>query len=211
MGTESIIMEKQASVHEEEESELPSTPYYLAKFKLYETRSNFYMVGRDKSKRIWRILKIDRSEPSELIISEDPTLYSFQECCVLLKCIHEGNKNIGGLKFVSTCYGIVGFIKFLGPYYALLITERRKIGMVCGHAIYAVAKSKMIPIPHSTVQSNMDNPKNENRSFVHSACICKTYLVLVKRPNIQFILSFFFLFIPTLEPICYGFRSFFLT
>ncbi|KAL9256002.1 Phosphoinositide phosphatase SAC2-like protein [Drosera capensis] len=138
-------------------------PYYLSKFKLYETRANFYLVGRDKSKTTWRLLKIDRSEPSELVISEDPTIYSFRECCVLLRRIHEGNRRTGGLKFVSTCYGIVGFIKFLGPYYVLLITERRKVGMICGHAIYAISKSKMIPIPHSTMRPNLDSSKNENR------------------------------------------------
>lgn len=138
-------------------------PYHLIKFKLYETRSYFYMVGRDKGKKFWRVLKIDRSEPSELVLCEDPTVYSYRESCALLRQIHEGNRCTGGLKFVTTCYGIVGFIKFLGPYYMLLITERKKVGMICGHAIYAVSKSKMIRIPHSTVQSNMENSKNENR------------------------------------------------
>ena len=48
----------------------------------------------------------------------------------------------------------------------LLITKRRKIGTICGHAVYAITKSEMIPIPNSTVQSNMNYSKNENRSFV---------------------------------------------
>ncbi|XP_074294801.1 phosphoinositide phosphatase SAC2-like [Silene latifolia] len=146
-----------------EQRDQPPPSYYLAKFKLYETRSYFYMVGRDKSKRFWRVLKIDRLESSDLDICEDPTVYSDSECCALLKRIHEGNKHTGGLKFVSACYGIVGFIKFLGPYYMILITERRKVGMLCGHAIYGVAKSKMIQIPHPSVRSNFENSKNENR------------------------------------------------
>jgi hypothetical protein len=54
----------------------------------------------------------------------------------------------------------------------LLITKRRKIGAICGHTIYGIAKSEMIPIPNSTVQSKMADSKNENRSFVHSACKC---------------------------------------
>ncbi|KAK9756040.1 hypothetical protein RND81_01G069100 [Saponaria officinalis] len=149
------------SVHDEQTEISPC--YYLAKFKLYETRSYFYMVGRDKSKKFWRVLKIDRLESSDLVLCEDPTVYLYSECCALLRRIHEGNKNTGGLKIVTTCYGIVGFIRFLGPYYMILITERRKVGMLCGHAIYAVAKSKMIPIPHSTVRSNLGNSKNENR------------------------------------------------
>ncbi|KAI5594241.1 hypothetical protein POPTR_003G071300v4 [Populus trichocarpa] len=136
---------------------------YLQKFRLYETRSNFYMIGRDKNRTLCRVLKIDRLEPSELVVLEDSTTYSESECVDLLRRIHEGNKSTGGLKFVTICYGIVGFIKFLGPHYMLLITKRRKIGAICGHTVYSITKSEMIPIPNSTVQSNMTNSKNENR------------------------------------------------
>ncbi|KAJ1408292.1 SAC domain [Sesbania bispinosa] len=136
---------------------------YMQKFRLYETRSRFYMIGRDKNRTFWRVLKIDRLEPSELNIIEDSTVYSEIECCDLLRRIHEGNKSTGGLKFVTTCYGIIGFIKFLEPYYMLLITKRRKIGTICGHTIYAITKSEMVPIPHATVRSKMAYSKDENR------------------------------------------------
>lgn len=56
------------------------------------------------------MLKIDRSEPTELNITEDPTTYTEIECCDLLKRIHDGNKFTGGLRFVNTCYGIVGML-----------------------------------------------------------------------------------------------------
>lgn len=68
---------------------------------------------------------------------------------------------------------IIGFVKFLGPHYMLVITKRRKIGMIGGHAVYAVAKSEMIPVPNSTVHPDNAYSKNENRSFVHSVCKCK--------------------------------------
>lgn len=165
------------------DEQLQQTNAYLQKFRIYETRSNFYMIGRDKNRTFWRVLKIDRLDPSELNVREDSTAYSESECCDLLKRIHEGNTSTGGLKFVTTCYGIIGFVKFLGPYYMLLITKRRKIGAICGHTIYSIAKSEMIPIPNSTVRSNMANSKNENRSFVHSACKCKMSLVLLRRPK----------------------------
>uniref|UniRef100_A0A2P2MCG8 SAC domain-containing protein n=1 Tax=Rhizophora mucronata TaxID=61149 RepID=A0A2P2MCG8_RHIMU len=77
--------------------------------------------------------------------------------------IHEGNIATGGLEFVTTCYGIVGFIKFLGPYYMLLITRRRQIGAICGHGVYAISKSAMIPLPNSSVRSDISDSKNENR------------------------------------------------
>ncbi|BAT76922.1 hypothetical protein LR48_Vigan01g286800 [Vigna angularis] len=142
----------------------PPPPFNVCiqKFRLYETRSNFYMIGRDKTRTYWRVLKIDRLDPSELNLREDSTTYTESECSDLLRRIHEGNKSTGGLKFVTTCYGIVGFIKFLGPYYMVLITKRRQIGAICGHTVYGVSKSEMIPLPYSSVGSNI-NDKNENR------------------------------------------------
>ncbi|KAK4396800.1 Phosphoinositide phosphatase SAC4 [Sesamum angolense] len=136
---------------------------FMQKFRLYETRSKFYMVGRDKNRTYWKILKIDRLEPSELNIREDSTTYTERECSDLLRRIHEGNRATGGLKFVTTCYGIVGFIKFLGPYYMLLITKRRQIGAICGQNVYAISKTEIIPLPNPAVRSTMINYKNENR------------------------------------------------
>lgn len=66
------------------------------------------MIGRDKSRTYWRVLKIDRLDPSELNVREDPTTYTESECSELLGRIHEGNRSTGGLKLITTCYGIVG-------------------------------------------------------------------------------------------------------
>ncbi|KAI0495686.1 hypothetical protein KFK09_021989 [Dendrobium nobile] len=137
--------------------------FYLQKFKLYETRSKFYMIGWDKSRTIWRVLSLDRQEPSELNMQEDPTIYKKNECEDLLKRIDDGNRSSGGLRFVTQCYGIIGFVKFLGPYYLLLITKRRKIGSICGHTVYAISKSKMIAIPNSSVRHSMALSKHEDR------------------------------------------------
>jgi hypothetical protein len=54
------------------------------------------------------VLKIDRTECTELGVEEDPTIYTESECQELLWRIHEGNRLTGGLKFVTKCYGIVG-------------------------------------------------------------------------------------------------------
>lgn len=139
-----------------------SCPYLLEKFYLFQTTSNFYVFGRDKGRVHWRVLKIDRSEPSELLIHEDPTTYSSTECKNLLQGIKEGNKATGGCEFVTTCYGIVGFIRFSGPYYVILIIKRRKIGQICGHPIYAISEYKTVPIHHSTILSSMDDFERED-------------------------------------------------
>ncbi|XP_062216606.1 phosphoinositide phosphatase SAC2-like [Phragmites australis] len=136
---------------------------FLQKFRLYETRSKFYLIGRDKNRTLWRVLKIDRLESSELGIEEDPTSYTENECQELLLRIHEGNRLTDGLKFVTKCYGIVGFVKFLGPYYMVLITRRRKVGTICGHEIYSIGKTEMIAVPSVIVWPNVAYSRDENR------------------------------------------------
>ncbi|KAL6496444.1 hypothetical protein OROGR_029702 [Orobanche gracilis] len=125
-------------------SPLPRQGFFMQKFGLYETRSTFYIVGRDKSKTYWKVLKIDRSKPSELNIHEDSTTYTERECFDLLRRIREG------------------FIKFLGPYYMLLITQKRQIGVICGHIIYSVSKTEIFSLPDSAVRSSMEHYKSEN-------------------------------------------------
>lgn len=85
-----------------------------------------------------------------------------------------------------------GFIKFLGPYYMLLITKRRQIGVICGHTIYAVSKSEMISLSNSTVQSSITNSKNESRSLLASACYLALSLLLRTIFLMWFIFFFFF-------------------
>ncbi|KAF6139392.1 hypothetical protein GIB67_026234 [Kingdonia uniflora] len=135
----------------------------LEKFKLYETRARFYLIGSDRHKRFFRVLKIDRSEPSDLNISEDPVVYSQQEVKSLLQRISEGNRSTGGLTFVFKVFGIAGCIKFLESYYLILVTKRRQIGCVCGHAIYCIDDSQMITVPHVSIQTDVAHSKTELR------------------------------------------------
>ncbi|KAI3864775.1 hypothetical protein MKX03_034987 [Papaver bracteatum] len=143
---------------------------FLQKFRLYETKSKFYMVGRNKSKTVWRIMKIDRLAATELNIVEDSTTYSKDECIDLLTRLRAGNASTGGLRLVTTCYGIVGFVKFLGPYYMLLITKRKQIGTICGHVIYGISKSEMMQIPHPSVQTDMVFSKSEENRYKKLLC-----------------------------------------
>lgn len=66
------------------------------------------MIGSDRNKKFFRVLKIDRMETSDLNISEDPVVYPPQEVKSLLQRIAEGNRATGGLNFVAKVYGIVG-------------------------------------------------------------------------------------------------------
>lgn len=68
----------------------------------------FYMFGTDKGGTLWRVLKIDRSEPNVLTFFEDPYVYTEAERLDLLNRINEGNRSTGGLRLVTKCYGIIG-------------------------------------------------------------------------------------------------------
>ncbi|KAL5729842.1 Phosphoinositide phosphatase sac1 [Ranunculus cassubicifolius] len=145
------------------DQELDPNSSSLEKFKLYETRARYYLIGSDRNKRFFRVLKIDRSEPSELNISEDPVVYSQQEVKNLLQRISEGNRSTGGLVFVAKVYGIAGCIKFLESYYLILVTKRRQIGSICGHAIYSIEESQLITVPHVSIQTDVAHSKTELR------------------------------------------------
>ncbi|XP_076898917.1 phosphatidylinositol-3-phosphatase SAC1-like [Bidens hawaiensis] len=140
-----------------------TSSYSLEKFKLYETRARYYLIGSDRKKQFFRVLKIDRMEASDLNISEDPVVYPPQEVKSLLNRISEGNRATGGCGFVTKVRGIVGCIRFLEAYYLILVTKSKQIGSICGHAVYCIEDSHMITIPHISVQSDIAHSKTEQR------------------------------------------------
>ncbi|KAL1824923.1 hypothetical protein ACET3Z_011701 [Daucus carota] len=167
--------------------ELDPDSYSLQKFKLYETRARFYLIGSDRSKRSFRVLKIDRLETSDLNISEDPVVYSSQEVKSLLKRIDEGNRATGGLSVVAKAYGIAGCIKFLESYYLILVTKRRQIGCICGHEVYSIEESQIITIPHVSVQTDVAHSKTELRykKLLSSVDLTKDFFYSYTYPIMQ--------------------------
>ncbi|CAJ1978233.1 unnamed protein product [Sphenostylis stenocarpa] len=176
-----------AKVHPSVDPELDPDSYALEKFRLYETRARFYLIGSDRNKRFFRVLKIDRSEPSDLNISQDPVLYSSQEIKSLLQRIAEGNRATGGLTFVAKVFGIAGCIKFLESYYLILVTKRRQIGSICGHAIYSIKESQLITIPHISIQSDLAHSKTELRykKLLSSVDLTKDFFFSYTYPIMQ--------------------------
>ncbi|KAL6911596.1 hypothetical protein ACP4OV_000401 [Aristida adscensionis] len=135
----------------------------LQSFELYESESKLYILGTNSDKTLWRLLKIDRLEPSRLDIDECSTVYTQNEYPDLLKSLNEDHRLTGGVKFVTKFYGIIGFIKFLGPHYMLIITEQKKIGEIFGHPVYQVTKTSMVDLANSKARSSFQNSKDENR------------------------------------------------
>jgi len=173
-GAEPVIAEKEGSSDSEAESSSASEAAVaytqavksIQRIALYETKSRFYVVGSNNTQSTFRILKIDRTDQN-LNISDDKTLYTNREIRDLLTMIDVGNRSKVGQKMGSgltrtvSAFGIAGFVKFLEGYYIVLITKRRKVGLIGHHTIYKIEDTSMIYIPYETVSK--ENNYDEQR------------------------------------------------
>ena len=136
----------------------------MHKFSLYETAIYFYIVGGDLLDQSFRILKIERSESGHLSIQEDDIVYTKKETKQTLNAIDEGNRSSGGLKLKATFWGLLGFIRFTGPYYMLYVTKRSQVAMIGGHYVYQIDGTEMLPLtPAQSVRSKADKHPEEPR------------------------------------------------
>jgi len=121
--------------------------YKMHKFSLYETASRYYIVGGDVTERRYRMLKIDRTAgDNQLSMTDDSIIYSQREMNQLLDTIDHGNKGTGGMRLRCTTWGLLGFIKFTGPYYMMLITKKSTVAMIGGHYVYQIEGTELIPL-----------------------------------------------------------------
>lgn len=133
----------------------------MCRFSLYETSTRYYLVGADVMDRRFRILKIDRTaDAGNLNITEDEIVYTKKEMDQLLSAIEDGNKSAGGMKLKSTTWGLLGFIRFTGSYYMLLVTKRSQVAMIGGHYIYQIDRTELVPL--TTAQSSRFKTESRN-------------------------------------------------
>eukprot|EP00123_Amoebidium_parasiticum_P009413 comp19455_c1_seq1/m.22623 comp19455_c1_seq1/g.22623 ORF comp19455_c1_seq1/g.22623 comp19455_c1_seq1/m.22623 type:complete len:638 (-) comp19455_c1_seq1:1554-3467(-) len=140
---------------------LPPVTTSIQRIVLYETKTRFYVVGSTQDDVKFRVMKIDRTAPTELIISDDKIEYSKSEVQDLLATIHEGNKANGGLQLTQRAWGILGFIRFLEGYYIILITKRSRKAVIGGHYLYEIQDTKMVPIQAQSARG--DKQPSEQR------------------------------------------------
>lgn len=143
---------------------------HMHKFTLYETATRFYMVGINMAETRFRILKIDRtSESGDLGITEDDMVYTKREMVQLLDAIDDGNKSSGGLKQKSSAWALLGFIRFTGPYYMLLVTKRSQVAMLGGHNIYQIDDTELVPL--TTADSSRNKPEKQSEEERYKAIL----------------------------------------
>ncbi|KFY02639.1 hypothetical protein O988_02015 [Pseudogymnoascus sp. VKM F-3808] len=115
----------------------------MHKFTVYETATRYYLVGADIMDQKFRILKIDRnSDVGNLSVAEDDIVYTKKEMSELLSAVGDGNKSTGGMKLKCSTWGLLGFVRFTGTYYMLLITKRSQVALIGGHYVYQIDDSR---------------------------------------------------------------------
>ena len=73
--------------------------------------------------RRFRVLKVHRTEPKKLILSDDDRIYEGHEIKDILNMVDTGNrsktgqKTTGGLTKLRCAFGIAGFVRFHSGYY----------------------------------------------------------------------------------------------
>ncbi|XP_076766881.1 polyphosphoinositide phosphatase FIG4 isoform X2 [Xylocopa sonorina] len=89
----------------------------IQKIALYETKSRFYLMGSNNTLTRFRVLKIDRTEPKELVVVDDKREYTQDEIKDLVNMIDMGNRtragqrnNVGGVARIVSAFGIIGSI-----------------------------------------------------------------------------------------------------
>ncbi|CAE6359255.1 unnamed protein product [Rhizoctonia solani] len=140
----------------------PNTPrpLILNKFLLYENKRKLYVVATGASDSRYRMLRIDRAAPEELVVTEDEAVYTEREIADVLRMIENGNKVSGGLNKVQEFHGIVGFVRFTAGWYIVLITKRSVRALMGGHYIYHCEDTSIYKICPTM---KVDNPSEEAR------------------------------------------------
>ena len=140
----------------------------MHKFSLYETATRYYIVGADVMDKRFRILKIDRtSDTGTLSIAEDDIVYTKKEMSQLLNAVDDGNKATGGIKLRCSTWGLLGFIRFTGAYYMLIITKRSQVAMIGGHFVYQIDGTDLVPLtPGSGSRFKPDLKNSEEARFL---------------------------------------------
>ena len=150
----------------------------MHKFSLYETASRFFLVGGDLTDRKFRILKIDRSaDADELNIAEDDIVYTKKEMNALLNAVDDGNKSSGGLRLRCSTWGLLGFIRFTGAYYMLIITKRSQVAIIGGHYVYQVDGTDLITLAptNSSRIKNLDVEEGRFVSILHNLDLSRSF------------------------------------
>ncbi|XP_056842771.1 phosphoinositide phosphatase SAC4 [Raphanus sativus] len=120
----------------------------MQEFKLFETQSNFYMIGWSGN-RVYRVLKIDRFDASEITL-KIPLPIPKKNATSCLNGYTKTTRPQAASNWSVSVMASLGSLSF-GDH------------TTCGHRVYEVSKSEIISLRNSCVLSNIANSRDENR------------------------------------------------
>lgn len=139
-------------------------------------QQTLYIIGSNNTQTKFRQLKVDRTEPTELMVIDDKIEYSPKEIKAVIDKIEGRSSNLSGksptfgsnhgsystrVKPKASAHGLVGFVRLLEGYYLILITKRRKVAQIGYHTIYKVDDTSLIYIPND--DSDKTKSKDEQK------------------------------------------------
>ncbi|VDN00841.1 unnamed protein product [Thelazia callipaeda] len=138
---------------------------------VFETSTNFYIVGSDVEKTRFRLLKISRKETQNLNIVEVEQDYTKEDVMKFLSTSPEGNPIVlvqnkrqslgvdrwkGLIERASNAFGLLGAVRFLEGYYLLIVTKARVVATIGYHEIYKIEEVALISLASEGIAA--DNP-----------------------------------------------------
>ncbi|KAJ9663717.1 phosphatidylinositol-3,5-bisphosphate 5-phosphatase [Neophaeococcomyces mojaviensis] len=138
----------------------------MHRFTLYETQSHYYIIGSDILRKSYRILKISRTaDDGELDIIEDEIVYTHRETQQIVNAIDEGNRATGGLKTrTGEFWGLLGFVRFTGSYYMVIVSKRSHVAVLGGHYIDKIDGTEMVQLTTAlAAKTRTEKHLEENR------------------------------------------------
>lgn len=149
----------------------------LSKFTLYETSTNFYIVGSNARETRFRILVIDTSD-EEIDIKEHRAAsvhMSRSEVIDFLGRVEKEDGDDGFLIKQITGWALLGLARFTGPYYLSLITKCSVVAFLGGHYIYHVDETKLVPLAHNYKTPDRKSPEARLLNTFHQLDLSKTF------------------------------------
>ncbi|KAL1117128.1 hypothetical protein AAG570_004456, partial [Ranatra chinensis] len=110
-----------------------------------------FIVGSNNKQTSFRILKLDRTEPKELVVVDDGAEYTKYQIQNFVSKIDTNRIRGTGAKCVSA-FGILGFVRFLEGYYLILVTKRMRVAAIGLHFIYKIEQTTMMYIPNESAR-----------------------------------------------------------
>ncbi|XP_049849011.1 uncharacterized protein LOC126317078 [Schistocerca gregaria] len=142
--------------------------FYLYKIDVFETKNSYCLVGWDVRKTSYRVLEVDRMPRDQLNLREHHKSYTRDEAVNFLKFLDVTSKSTGGLKRLTSCYGLLGFFRLTSCYYMLLIKKRVQVGNIGRHRVFAIKKTKHYTVPHYSIQEPLSSEEKRYKRIFFS-------------------------------------------